>query len=35
VSQRHARALPPHFQPKLAQTGANKTHKRMLTEQLF
>ena len=35
VSQRHARALPSHFQPKLAQTGANETHKRMLTEQLF
>ena len=23
------------LQPKLAQTGANETHKRMLTEQLF
>ena len=35
MSQRHARALPSHFQPKLAQTGANETHKRMLTEQFF
>jgi hypothetical protein len=35
VSQRQARALPSHFQSKLAQTGADETHKGMLTEQLF
>ena len=32
VSQRHARALPAHFQAKLAQTGADKTHGEMLTK---
>ena len=32
VSQRHTRALPAHFQAKLAQTGADKTHGKMLTK---
>jgi hypothetical protein len=35
VSQRHACALPSHFQSKLAQTGADETHKLMLAEQRF
>jgi hypothetical protein len=35
VSQRHARALPAHFQAKLAQTGADETHKEMLTKLQF
>jgi len=35
VSQRHARALAAHFQAKLAQTGADKTHKEMLTKLRF
>src|SRR5205814_3962401 len=32
VSQGQARALPAHFQAKLAQTGADKTHREMLTK---
>jgi hypothetical protein len=32
MAQRHARALPAHFQTKLAQTGADETHGEMLTK---
>jgi len=35
VSQRHARALPAHFQAEFAQTSADKTHKEMLTKLQF